>query len=882
MKSGFWTKDWLTALAVIVVVLASARTEVMRGLELYVYDTGVRMSAREPSDRVAVIAIDDKSIENIGRWPWPRSIQAEMIAQLKAAGAKVVGNPVFYIEPDSGAGKQALTDISAFVEQSNLGTAIADSVAIGEILNATQSTDEDVQGLKAYFAESALNGPLAQDFGTLLDALDAAAAELDTDRTLGLVLEDSGNVVLPAFFIPGDPVGNPDADLSEYMQANKVVSVEQQPDVPAEPEVTIRVVEPIPGIGDKAVGIGALYQAPDADGGIRADPLVVAYHEGSGNFVFYPSFALQVAARSLNLTPADIRVRLGEGVSLGNLNIGTDHRMRMLSFFYGDEDGGSAFKPDSFFDVATGAIKLDKYKGKVVLLGPTAAGLGDSFATPVQSQASPLELLAHFVSSILQEHFFTKPDWGLYVGVIVLVLIAVYLLVLLPRLRAGPAAVLSILLVVILLGAEIGLLVSQAMWVELVLPTFLLVVGHAVLTTKRYLVTERGKMAADMESAESNKSLGLALQAKGDYDMAFERFRRLRPVDDSVLDLLYHLAPEFERKRQFAKAGSVYEYIAQHNPKFRDVASKLNRSKAMEETVLLGGTTMGGAQATLLLDGQIEKPMLGRYEVEKELGKGAMGIVYLGKDPKINRVVAIKTMALAQEFEEDELAEVKERFFREAETAGRLSHPNIVTIYDAGEEHDLAYIAMEFLAGKDLVPNTKAGALLPLITVIDIVIASADALNYAHQLNVVHRDVKPANIMYEPETQTTKLTDFGIARITDSSKTKTGMVLGTPSYMSPEQLSGKKVDGRSDLFSLAVMLYQMASGTLPFKGDSMATLMFQIANEPHPNILELNADLPEALKSIVDKGLSKSADERYQTGEEMANALRNFKASMAG
>jgi serine/threonine protein kinase len=220
--------------------------------------------------------------------------------------------------------------------------------------------------------------------------------------------------------------------------------------------------------------------------------------------------------------------------------------------------------------------------------------------------------------------------------------------------------------------------------------------------------------------------------------------------------------------------------------------------------VILGGGGGGRSNASLLdASGNVEKPMLGRYQIEKELGKGAMGVVYMGRDPKINRVVAIKTMALSQEFEADELVEVKERFFREAETAGRLNHPNIVQMYDAGEEHDLAYIAMEFLKGKDLVPYAKAGNLMPVPRVMSIVARVADALSYAHENNVVHRDIKPANIMYEPESDQVKVTDFGIARITDSSKTKTGMVLGTPSYMSPEQLAGKKIDGRSDLFSWA-------------------------------------------------------------------------------
>jgi serine/threonine protein kinase len=228
---------------------------------------------------------------------------------------------------------------------------------------------------------------------------------------------------------------------------------------------------------------------------------------------------------------------------------------------------------------------------------------------------------------------------------------------------------------------------------------------------------------------------------------------------------------------------------------------------------------------------------------------------------------------LSQEFDEDELVEVKERFFREAETAGRLNHPNIVTIYDAGEEHDLAYIAMEFLKGKDMARYTKKDALLPVKTVLQIVQKAADALHYAHNQNVVHRDIKPANIMYDPESGELKITDFGIARITDSSKTKTGVVLGTPSYMSPEQLAGKKVDGRSDLFSMGVMLFQMLSGQLPFQADSMATLMFKIANETHPSVMEINPDLPPILEVIVARALEKKAEDRFQNGAEMAQAL---------
>jgi serine/threonine-protein kinase len=237
-------------------------------------------------------------------------------------------------------------------------------------------------------------------------------------------------------------------------------------------------------------------------------------------------------------------------------------------------------------------------------------------------------------------------------------------------------------------------------------------------------------------------------------------------------------------------------------------------------------------------------------------------------------------MALSEEFDGDELVDAREHFFREAETAGRLQHQNIVTIFDAGEEHDLAYIAMEFLRGKDLVDYCRDGHLLPVSRVLSIVARVAEALAYAHRQNVVHRDIKPANIMYEAESDTVKVTDFGIARITDSSKTKTGLVLGTPSFMSPEQLAGKKVDGRSDLYSLAVMMFQMLTGVLPFRGDSMAELMYKIANDPAPDIRAIRKELPEGLAKLVALALSKRPEARYQNGDQLAADLRSIMGTM--
>ena len=375
------------------------------------------------------------------------------------------------------------------------------------------------------------------------------------------------------------------------------------------------------------------------------------------------------------------------------------------------------------------------------------------------------------------------------------------------------------------------------------------------------------------DSAESNKMLGLAYQGQGQLDAAFEKYRRC-PPEEGTYNLVYNLALDYERKRQYNKAQSCYEFIAETDGNFRDIEKRITRCESMEDAVLMGSTT-GMLGATIVNeDGSVEKPMLGRYQVEKELGKGAMGIVYLGKDPKINRDVAIKTMALSQEFGDDELQDVKERFFREAESAGRLNQANIVAIYDAGEDHDLAYIAMELLKGYDLDRHIKADELLPVGDVLQIVMDCAVALDYAHSQNVVHRDIKPSNIMYDPETRSAKITDFGIARITDSSKTRTGTVLGTPNYMSPEQCMGKKVDGRADLFSLGVVLYQLVSGELPFKGDSMATLMYSIVNDPPIDIKKVKPDINTALRKVIHNAIGKRPEKRYQSGKKMAAHLK--------
>ena len=264
---------------------------------------------------------------------------------------------------------------------------------------------------------------------------------------------------------------------------------------------------------------------------------------------------------------------------------------------------------------------------------------------------------------------------------------------------------------------------------------------------------------------------------------------------------------------------------------------------------------------------------LGRYQIHGEIGKGAMGVVYRARDPMINREVALKAIPLADEFEGAELEDARSKFFREAEMAGRLSHPHIVTIYDAGEDHGVAYIAMELLRGHHLVEHTTEDKLLPPAIAIELMARIADALHYAHQNQVVHRDIKPANIMFDAPSGELKITDFGIARLTDSNRTRTGVVLGTPSFMSPEQLQGRVVTGSSDLFSLAVTLYQLLTAQLPFRADSMPGLMLKIAQEPHVPARLVNPALPAGVDAFLDRALAKQPADRYPSGAAFALAL---------
>ncbi|RKZ36537.1 MAG: serine/threonine protein kinase, partial [Gammaproteobacteria bacterium] len=399
MKGRFWTADWFAGLIVTLVLLFAAGGGLLDGLERGAYDIGVRSSTRTPSDQVAVIAIDDESIANLGRWPWSRDIFARMVDILREGGAKVVGNTIFFLEPQIDPGLEHIQAIGQFLGSSSLYREVPGEIELlGEMLEdiPADAGGESIRQLREFFSQSNLAQRSSSELADIARRLTAAAEQLNTDRILATSIADAGNVVLAMPFVLGQQLGNPDEGLPEYFTVYALPSVLDRVDAMVNgllPLPAITALPPIASLAQPAQAIGHLNASVDVDGGIRSEPLVLRYYDS-----YFPSLSLQLAAKSLNLGPEDIQVNLGEGVRLGGLNITTDPALRMQTFFYGDQDGRPAFAVDSFFDVFTGKVPPEKYRNKIVLLGATATGVGSPQVTPVSPAMPPVVTLAHSVS----------------------------------------------------------------------------------------------------------------------------------------------------------------------------------------------------------------------------------------------------------------------------------------------------------------------------------------------------------------------------------------------------------------------------------------------------------------------------------------------------
>jgi eukaryotic-like serine/threonine-protein kinase len=581
----------------------------------------------------------------------------------------------------------------------------------------------------------------------------------------------------------------------------------------------------LPTLGPTEVGIdasrsqatawtqgGPLLPLADLDGVVRRDPALPRAGQ------LQPSLALAAARR---LTPTHLQAK-----PLLRL-AGLDTLKRW---------------PQTEATAPTGAVRM-------LVAGPSGA----SYATPAGVVTTP-ELVALLVGSHAGGHYLTAVPWVTFLAWLAALALATAIGTLVS---STPQAIVATLTGVATLLAASAISFAWAnLWLAVTGPIAWLTLTSALLTVRR-------RSANIGKGVNPGERVTLARQAAscGQLKEAWNLYRPT-PASADLLPELYDLASNLQARGAQDEATELFHRIAQSDSGFRDVAHRLVSS---------------AHRALPNADDKLE-PMpssIGRYQLLERIGRGAMGNVYLCRDPIINRIVALKAIDLSIGFDDEAMESTAESFMREATIAGSLSHPNIVTIYDVGETNGLAYIAMEYVRGRHLSEFTAAERLLPIPTVLDLVARAADALDYAHRNNIVHRDIKPANIMYDWISNNLKITDFGIAKLIDANRTRTGIVLGTPAYMSPEQLEGRNVNGHTDLFALGVSLYQLLTSQLPFRGASMTSLMFVIANEPHEPVTRLRSDLPKWLDDVVDRALAKDPGARFQSGAQMAAALRN-------
>jgi serine/threonine-protein kinase len=777
----------------------------------------------EQAHSVAVVAIDAATLHEYGPWPLQRDHLARVIKRLKRFNPKAVGFMLPLTETET-------------------------ATAVGAIREELDSLDAS----------------LRKKARTWL-------AQLDTDSRLAQALKDSGNVVLVVPYLAANTQTRLPQALKRYTINTEHetlpwyrAGLQQLLSSPTSGKLELS--PPVPVFLDAVSGIGASDFYSDRHAVQGAAMLI----KTDGQYL--PGFELSLLAAAQGFSTGELRINAARGILReGHKTLGTAD----LNYYPRPAAAAPVY---SLKEVMASDRLARSLRHKIVLLGLTAAGLVPELTGPAGRSYSPVSWSAQVLDSMLNGHAFTMPSWFYALQRALLVLFALYLMLMPATWHGVRGLVASGLLAAILLNTGLLTLLVQGLWLPVIGPALFLVSAQLLLSlawrSHKQLIT------AQQGAIEARVALGANLHSQGQLDMAMDQFIQCLPAP-AVLEPLYELGLEYERHRQVNKAQTIYARLEKSARGFRD--STLRLSQLADIADRFPNASTPDSSKTLVLDTPImELPVLGRYRLERELGRGAMGTVYLARDPTIGRKVAIKTLPLMQACEGREQEAAAERFFKEVEAVGRLDHPNIVTIYDAGQEHDLAYIAMDYVPGESLDAWTGKAELLPVWEVLEIAAQVADALSYAHGRKVVHRDIKPGNIIYERDSGLTKIADFGVARILDASRTRTGTVLGSPSYMSPEQVAGRKTDGRSDLFSLGTTLYQLLSGSLPFSGDSVATMMYQIANQKTPAMRKFRPGLPVCVNRLVMKALQKDPAKRFASGGVMAEAIRKCRAQFRG
>jgi len=824
-----------STLMVILMTLLLLAGERMASLESSYYDFLQRQKPVTASERILLVNTGAGNTANL----WESGRISPVIDALNAAGASVI---VPVEAPPAVADLANLQQISALADLES---------------RARRSGGTGASG------DSVVADKFAAQFADMRKQFEQQEAVASTVKT-------AGNVVLPVVARPTRQTFEAVKNGCEQHALNTEGSG-QMPGVRDAPgTLTLSKI-----LCEGASNVGFVDYWPDNDGIVRRTHLLAK----SNNQVF-PALSLAVAQADEH---GDIAIAGANKLRLSDAEIETGPGFASLIRYYDSPAGREVFQTVDSDVLLTGTAPNDLIRNRIVLVGDLTDNGGISYRTPFGEHMPLAMLLATTISNVLQSDFVTRPTWFGSAELAILLIIGVTILIISPTLTANRAAVSLLLVVGALMAIEAYLLFAHGVWLQLVTATLFAVLGigsvQALNSLRAAPAPAAGEPTADVTDDDK------VTKDEDELDLEFSVLRQ-QGNSDETKNRLYEIAMKHGKRREFAKAERVLTYIQGLDPAFRDVTQKLDAlsgaRRAPDEST---GETEAKPHQPAMVDAyatSAAEHKLGRYQLIKTLGRGAMATVYLGLDPNINRKVAIKTIALAEEFSDADLDAAKNQFRREAESAGRLNHPNIIAIYDTGEDANVAYLAMEYFEGKALNEHATMDTLLPPKWVLELTARAAEALHYAHGQGVVHRDIKPANLMYDAATDQLKITDFGIARLTDTSRTKTGIILGTPSFMSPEQLSASAVTGKSDMYSLGITMYQLLTGAAPFRSDSIPKLMDKIMNEKHPRVSEIRDDIPVEVDMVLDRALAKDPDDRFPNGRAMALALRDACSTLEG
>nr|MBN2277188.1 CHASE2 domain-containing protein [candidate division Zixibacteria bacterium] len=778
------------------------------------------------SQDIVQIEIDEPTLREYGEWPWHRDRLADLVAAVGSGEPRVILLDILF-EADTHEDTSGYTAILAGQLSWIKNMILPYEISPAEFMNTRMSNPK-------YLYQSSIQ----------------------VNNELG-VLDENATLMAHKVFLPPDI-------LCEY-----------------------------------ASGLGFKHSIFDKDRKVRWEPMAM-YYDG----YYYPSVSLLTAATYLGIPPSSIKIYGGEYIQMGGIQIPINNH---AEFFINYNKPGRSFNRISAVDLLADHVKPNELKDKLAIISITSEYISDFYRTPVSDNLAAAEKTANVIENIIHSNFISRYDSSPMRDTLLLIGLGLLFAFILPRV--------SIMYRLIILLASLFILANL---------NFVLFNSYKILTPSLYFCLELAFLLLASPFLDEGflarlSSLRISIGDKSDA-------ARLPKVDLSEANMAPVAEPISKPKNRQEKPARIFETKTAHYDIPSATAAPntvgVMSSAAMETRIDKPETDHleTAAPATIESELAVEQPdepvpaeekgsggyapleeseksatidsrinfgsdsnpirNLGRYKIVGNLGKGAMGMVYKGTDPAINRNVALKTIRLDFVNDPEELEELKERLFREARAAGNLSHPNIVTIYDVGNEGNLQYIAMEYLEGQTLEEMIRRKAKFNFRIISQIITQICSALDYAHNQGIVHRDIKPANIMVLKDYQI-KVMDFGIARVDSSSMTRTGIAMGTPNYISPEQLQGKPVDRRCDIFSLGVVMYEMLLQRRPFRGENLTALIYDIVNKNPETPSSVNNSIPHIFDRIIDKALKKNPAERFQTAKEVSTALADFLESFA-